>query len=77
MYFYDELNDEILFAIQYEFGNVQESQGFSAEFTATIRQGRQDGLNIVNENLVADFVEYGGNRTEVSYVTFPSYTRSD
>ncbi len=72
--FYDELNDEILFAIQYEFGNVQESQGFSAEFTATVRQGRQDGLNIVNDNLVADFIEFGGNRTEVSYVTFPSYT---
>lgn len=71
--FYNELNDEILFAIQYEFGNVQESQGFSAEFTATIRQGRQDGLNIVNDNLVADFIEYGGNRTEESFVTFPSY----
>lgn len=71
--FYSELNDEILFAIQYEFGNVQESQGFSAEFTATVRQGRQDGLNIVNDNLVSDFVQYGGNRTEVSYVIFPSY----
>ncbi|MEL7118063.1 MAG: RagB/SusD family nutrient uptake outer membrane protein [Bacteroidota bacterium] len=72
--FYSELNDEILFAIQYEFGNVQESQGFSAEFTATIRQGRQDGLNIVNDNLVQDFILHGGNRTEVSYVTFPSFT---
>lgn len=72
--FYDELNDEILFAIQYEFGNVQESQGFSAEFTATVRQGRQDGLNMVNDNLVADFIQYGGNRTEVSYVSFPSWT---
>ena len=72
--FYDELNDEILFAVQYEFGNVQESQGFSAEFTATVRQGRQDGLNLVNDNLVADFIQYGGNRTAVSYVTFPSWT---
>jgi hypothetical protein len=71
--FYDELNDEIIFAIQYEFGNVQESQGFSAEFTATIRQGRQDGLNIVNDNLVTDFLQYGGNRTDVSYITLPSY----
>ncbi len=70
--FYDELNDEILFAIQYEFGNVQESQGFSAEFTSTVRQGRQDGLNIVNDNLIADFAEYGGNRTEESFITFPS-----
>ena len=72
--FYDELNDEIIFAIQYEFGNVQESQGFSAEFTATIRQGRQDGLNIVNDNLVADFIQYGGNRTDESFVSFPRYT---
>ena len=72
--FYDELNDEILFAIQYEFGNVQESQGFSAEFTATIRQGRQDGLNIVNDNLVADFIQFGGNRTAESFVSFPRYT---
>ncbi len=72
--FYDELNDEILFAIQYEFGNVNESQGFSAEFTATVRQGRQDGLNMVNDNLIADFTAYGGNRTEVSYITFPSFT---
>lgn len=71
--FYDELNEEILFAIQYQFGNVQESQGFSAEFTATIRQGRQDGLNIVNDNLVRDFLEFGGNRTDVSFVTFPSF----
>lgn len=71
--FYNELNDEILFAIQYDFGNVQESQGFSAEFTATVRQGRQDGLNMVNDNLVVDFNQYGGNRTEVSYVTLPSW----
>jgi len=72
--FYDELNDEIIFAIQYAFGNTQESQGFSAEFTATVRQGRQDGLNMVNDNLVADFTAHGGNRTAVSYVTLPSWT---
>ena len=65
--FYDELNDEILFAIQYEAGNSQESQSFSSEFTATIRQGREDGHNIVNDNLIADFQAIGGNRTEVSY----------
>ena len=48
--FYDELNDEIIFAIQYEFGNTQESQGYSAEFTSTVRQGRQDGLNLLHPN---------------------------
>lgn len=65
--FYNELNDEIIFAIQYESGNSQESQSFSSEFTATIRQGREDGHNIVNDNLIADFQAIGGNRTETSY----------
>ena len=68
--FYNELNDEIIFAIQYEAGNPLESQGFSAEFTSYSRQGRQDGLNIVNPNLVQDFIAAGGNRTAASYAAF-------
>jgi len=68
--FYNELNDEIIFAIRYEFGDPNESQGFSAEFTGFKRQGRQDGLNIVNPNLVAAFEANGGNRTAVSYTVF-------
>ena len=72
--FYNELNDEILFAIQYELGNTLESQSFSSEFTSAFRQGREDGLNIVNDNLIADFDVYGGNRTESSYVTFNNST---
>ncbi len=68
--FYNELNDEVIFAIQYEAGNPLESQGFSAEFTSYSRQGRQDGLNIVNPNLVQDFIAAGGNRTAVSYAAF-------
>lgn len=67
--FYNELNSEIIFAIQYEAGNTLESQSFSSEFTAAIRQGREDGHNIVNENLIADFEVAGGNRTEASYWT--------
>ncbi len=67
--FYNELNDEIIFAVQYQAGNTQESQSFSSEFTSFVRQGREDGLNIVNANLIADFAIYGGNRTAVSYVT--------
>ena len=66
--FYNELNDEILFAIQYELGNPLESQSFSSEYTAFDRQGREDGHNMVNENLRADFDALGGNRTAVSYV---------
>jgi len=67
--FYDELNSEILFAIQYQFGNPLESQGYSAEFTAFVRQGSEDGHNIVNDNLIADFAANGGLRTELSYAS--------
>ena len=65
--FYNELNNEIIFAIQYELGNTLESQSFSSEFTATVRQGREDGHNMVNDNLVNLFNAIGGNRTETSY----------
>ncbi|WP_298237890.1 RagB/SusD family nutrient uptake outer membrane protein [uncultured Algibacter sp.] len=68
--FYNELNNEVMFVIRYEFGNPNESQGFTAEFTSFKRQGRQDGLNIVNPNLVEDFTLNGGNRTAVSYAVF-------
>ncbi|MCR9251826.1 MAG: RagB/SusD family nutrient uptake outer membrane protein [bacterium] len=64
--FYSELNSEIIFAIQYQASNSDESQGFSAEFTSFVRAGRDDGQNIVNENLYNDFVAYGGDRTAVS-----------
>ncbi|VXB19115.1 RagB/SusD family nutrient uptake outer membrane protein [Maribacter litoralis] len=68
--FYNELNNEIIFAIQYETGNSAESQSFSSEFTSSTRAGSEDGQNIVNENLVLDFAAYGGNRTAESYITF-------
>ena len=64
--FYNELNNEIIFAIQYMSVNAEESQGFSAEFTSFVRAGREDGQNIVNANLKTDFDAYGGNRTAES-----------
>lgn len=64
--FYSELNDEIIFAIEYLSGNAEESQGFSAEFTSSVRAGREDGQNIVNDNLRLAFVSNGGNRTASS-----------
>ena len=70
--FYNELNDEIIFAIQYEFGNTLESQSFSSEFTSFSRQGREDGQNIVNTNLVADFSAFGGVRGAQSFITLGS-----
>lgn len=68
--FYNELNSEVMFVVRYDFAEPNESQGFSSEFTSFIRQGRQDGLNIVNPNLVAAFNANGGNRTVVSYIAF-------
>jgi hypothetical protein len=67
--FYSELNDEIIFAIQYQSGDANESQSFSSEFTSAVRAGREDGQNIVNDNLIADFALIGGDRTAESYVT--------
>lgn len=64
--FYNELNSEIIFAIQYESGNAQESQSFSSEFTSSVRAGREDGQNIVNTNLLVDLRAAGGDRTLVS-----------
>lgn len=64
--YYSELNNEIIFAVQYETGNSFESQSFSSEFTSAFRQGREDGQNIVNTNLFLDFATYGGNRTAAS-----------
>ncbi|TXN35229.1 RagB/SusD family nutrient uptake outer membrane protein [Flagellimonas hymeniacidonis] len=68
--FYSELNDEIIFAIQYESGNAQESQSFSSEFTSSVRAGREDGQNIVNDNLRIAFVSNGGIRTATSITDF-------
>jgi hypothetical protein len=68
--FYSELNDEIIFAIQYESGDANESQGFSAEFTSEVRAGRDDGQNIVNNNLRELFVSHGGTRTASSITDF-------
>ncbi len=70
--FYNELNDEIIFAIQYQFGNTLESQSFSSEFTSFSRQGREDGQNIVNTNLVADFNAFGGVRSAQSFINLGS-----
>ncbi len=75
--FYSEMNQEIIFTIRYATGVPFDSQGYSAEFTSTFRNGRDDGQNIVNANLISDFQDYGGNRTAVSYITWPSNNRSE
>lgn len=70
--FYSELNNEVIWVIQYQSGNTQESQSFSSEFTSAVRAGREDGLNILNDNMVTDLVTYGGNRTTTSFTTVGS-----
>lgn len=64
--FYSELNEELIFVVEYLPGNADESQSFSSEFN--FLTGRQDGLNIPEPNLMAAFDENGGDRTQYSYV---------
>ena len=59
--FYSELNDELIFVVEYLPGNAEESQSFSSEFNYDT--GRQDGLNVPEPNLLAAFETNGGNRT--------------
>lgn len=64
--FYSELNNEIIWAIQYD-NNASESQGFSAEFTSEVNKGRDDGLNIPTQDLIDALNTAGGEeRTDVS-----------
>lgn len=60
--FYNELNDELIFVVEFIAANAEESQSFSSEFNYDT--GRQDGLNIPEPNLVAAMEANGGNRTQ-------------
>jgi len=62
--FYSELNDELIFVVEFLAGNADESQSFSSEFN--FLTGRQDGLNIPEAGLLADLETYGGSRTQFS-----------
>lgn len=65
--FYNETgNDEVIFSIGYIAGVDNDSQGFSSEFDSDA--GRQDGLNIPNDNLVNAFTGDAGTvRSDFSY----------
>ena len=58
--FYNELNDELIYVVEFLGANAEESQSFSSEFTYTV--GRQDGLNIPEPGLIADIQSNGGDR---------------
>lgn len=62
--FYNELNDELIFVVEYIAANADESQSFSSEFN--FLTGRQDGLNIPEPGLIAALEESGGDRTQYS-----------
>ncbi len=63
--FYNEGNDEIIFAIAFNSGIETDSQDFSAEFMNGV--GRTVGVNYVTEDAAAFLDANGGDRTINSY----------
>ena len=63
--FYNESNDEVIFAIGYESDLNSDSQNFSAEWLNAV--GRTSGVNYVTADAVAALDAMGGNRTAYSY----------
>ncbi|WKK66444.1 RagB/SusD family nutrient uptake outer membrane protein [Lutimonas zeaxanthinifaciens] len=63
--FYNERNDEIIFAIEYVGDDSRDSQNFSAEWLNAV--GRSSGLNYVTDEAKAALDLSGGNRTLYSY----------
>lgn len=63
--FFNELNDEIIFAISYIGDNSLDSQNFSAEWLNAV--GRTSGVNYVTNDVINDLNTLGGNRTMYSY----------
>ncbi|MBC8753389.1 RagB/SusD family nutrient uptake outer membrane protein [Kordia sp. YSTF-M3] len=62
--FYNELNNEIIFAIGY-FPDTEDSQNFSAEWLNAV--GRTSGVNYTTADVRAALDALGGNRTMFSY----------
>ena len=63
--FFNESNNENIFTIAFVDGNVDDSQGFSAEFLDAV--GRGTGSNYATAELVAAFEEFGGVRGQFSF----------
>ncbi len=63
--FYNEANDETIFAVGFDDTIVDDSQGFSAEFLDAV--GRGTGSNYATAELVAAFDTFGGNRGQFSF----------
>ncbi len=63
--FYNEANNETIFAIGFQNDIVSDSQGFSAEFLDAV--GRGTGSNYATDELVAAFNTFGGTRGQFTY----------
>ncbi|WP_430813969.1 RagB/SusD family nutrient uptake outer membrane protein [Carboxylicivirga sp. RSCT41] len=63
--FYNELNDEVIFAIEYIGDLTDVSQNFSAEWLNAV--GRTSGVNYVTANVREALDAMGGDRTMYSY----------
>lgn len=63
--FFNESNDEVIFAIGFTSDDVNDSQNFSAEWLNAV--GRTSGVNYVTAEAVAALEAMGGNRTSSSY----------
>ncbi len=63
--FYNEGNNEVLFAIGYVPSSNDDSQNFSAEWLNAV--GRTSGVNYVSMDAKAFLDTHGGNRTALSY----------
>jgi len=63
--FYNEGNNEVIFAIGYISDDANDSQNFSAEWLNAV--GRTTGVNYPTDEAVAALDELGGNRAAFSY----------
>jgi len=63
--FFNEGNNEVIFAIGYIGDDSNDSQNFSAEFLNAV--GRTTGVNYPTNEAVAALDEFGGNRARFSY----------
>lgn len=63
--FYNEGNNEVIFAVGFVSGNNDDSQNFSAEWLNAV--GRTSGVNYVTADARASLDANGGNRTAFSY----------
>ena len=67
--FYNESNNETIFAVGYQGGTPLDSQAFSAEWLNAV--GRSTGVNYLTDEMVAAFEQFGGNRGEFSFRDAP------